>query len=127
MSFEPNFLTTLIGSVPYTNTAETCKKITKTIDLPIWPQMVKLGFRENMYTQFSAVLPSIVIDDVNEKIAFDTTEDITSALETFYMPYLDEDLKYFGLPRNHADGFFPCWNNFLKRPVNGSKGKSPVQ
>jgi len=30
MNLEPNFLTTLIGSVPYTNTAETCNKIAET-------------------------------------------------------------------------------------------------
>lgn len=119
MSFEPNFFTTLIGSIPYNNTAETCKKIIETIDLPIWPQMVKLGFRENMYTQYGAVLPSIVIDGANEKITFDTSEDITPALETFYLPYLEENYEYFGLPRNHADGFFYALEQLSKTP--GSK------
>ena len=65
MHLEPNFLTTLIGSVPYTNTTETCEKIAKTVDVPIWPQMVKLNFRENMYTQYGAKLPAVVIDDEN--------------------------------------------------------------
>jgi len=106
MTFQPNFLTTLIGSVPYTHTTQICKKIVDTIDVPIWPQMVKLGFRENMYTQYGAVLPAVVIDDGNEKITFDTTEDITPALETFYMPFLEENLDYFSLPRQHADGFY---------------------
>ena len=106
MSFSPNFLTTLIGSVPYLDTAATCQRIAKEIDIPIWPQMVKLGFRENMYTQYGAKLPSVVIDDEKEKITFDTTEDITPALETFYLPFLEENVDYFGLPRGHADGFY---------------------
>lgn len=106
MSFSPNFLTTLIGSVPYTDTANTCQRIATFIDIPIWPQMVKLGFRENMYTQYGARLPAVVIDDSDEKITFDTREDITPALESFYMPYLEEDLDYFGLPRQHAEGFY---------------------
>lgn len=106
MTFKPHFLTTLIGSVPYTNTAEICKRIASEIDVPIWPQMVKLGFRENMYTQYGAVLPAVVINDENEKIIFNTTDDITLALEIFYTPFLEENIDYFGLPRNHADGFY---------------------
>jgi methionine synthase II (cobalamin-independent) len=106
MRFSPNYLTTLIGSVPYTDTTHTCQQIDTLIDIPIWPQMVKLGFRENMYTQYGAILPAVVIDDKTEKISFDTKEDITPALETFYMPYLEEDLDYFGLPRKHANGFY---------------------
>jgi len=106
MIFKPNFLTTLIGSVPNTNTGKICERIVRSIDVPIWPQMVKLGFRENMYTQYGAVLPAIVIDDENEKITFDTTGDITPALETFYTPYLDDDVDYYGLPHNHAVGFY---------------------
>ncbi len=123
MSFEPNFLTTLIGSVPYTNTAETCKKISESIDLSIWPQMVKLGFRENMYTQYGARLPSIVIDDANEKITFDTTEDITPTLETFYINYLEENIDYFGLSREHADGFYTLLEQLNQTPCDRIKGQ----
>ena len=106
MNFQPNFLTTLIGSVPYTDTAETCTKIANAMDVPIWPQMVRLSFRENMYTQYGAVLPAVVINDAAEKITFDTTADITPALETFYMPFLEENLDYFSLPPQHATGFY---------------------
>jgi hypothetical protein len=106
MSFNPNFLTTLIGSVPYTDTIVTCQRIAGEIDIPIWPQMVKLGFCENMYTQYGAVLPAVVIDDEKEKITFDTTADITPALEAFYLPYLEENVGYFSLLREYADGFY---------------------
>ena len=123
MNFEPNFLTTLIGSVPYSNTAETCKKISASIDVPFWPQMVKLSFRENMYTQYGAVLPSVVIDDENEKITFDTSKDITPALESFYMPYLEDDIDYFGLPRNHADGFYTMLEQLNETPGEWIKGQ----
>jgi len=123
MIFQPNFLTTMIGSVPYTNTSETCKKIAETIDVPIWPQMVKLNFRENMYTQYGAVLPAVVIDDAAEKITFDTTEDITPALETFYMPFLEENLDYFALPREHADGFYTMLEQLKTTPGEWVKGQ----
>jgi methionine synthase II (cobalamin-independent) len=123
MTFTPNYLTTLIGSVPYTNTAETCQRIAATIDIPIWPQMVKLGFRENMYTQYGAVLPAVVIDDENEKITFDTTEDITPALESFYLPFLEENLDYFGLPSQHAAGFYTMQEQLSETPGDWVKGQ----
>jgi len=122
MHFEPNFLTTMVGSVPYKNTFETCKKIADTVDIPIWPQMVKTSFRENMYTQYGAVLPAIVIDDGNEKITFDTSEDITPALETFYTPFLEENLDYFGLPREHAKGFYAMLELLKDLPGDWVKG-----
>lgn len=123
MTFQPNFLTTLSGSVPYTHTAAVCEKITKTVDIPIWPQMVKCGFRENMYTQYGAALPAVVINDAAEKITFDTTEDITPALETFYMPFLEENLDYFCLPRQHADGFYTMLEQLKGTPGAWVKGQ----
>ena len=123
MNIEPNFLTTSVGSVPYKNTTQTCQKIIETLDIPFWPQMVKLSFRENMYTQYGAALPAIVIDEANEKITFDTSEDITPALETFYMPYLEEDLDYFGLPREHADGFYTMLELLRNTPGDWVKGQ----
>ncbi len=123
MNFSPNFLTTLIGSVPYTNTTETCQHIASQMDIPIWPQMVKLGFRENMYTQYGAVLPAVVIDDQNEKITFDTREDITPALETFYQPYLEENLDYFSLPHLHAQGFYAMLERLLGTSGEWVKGQ----
>jgi len=106
MTFNPRYLTTLIGSVPYNDTVKACEQIADAVDIPLWPQMVKTSFRENMYTQYAAVLPGIVIDDVNAKITFDTTGDITAALEQFYAPYLEENVDYFALPPSHADGFY---------------------
>jgi len=106
MTFQPNFLTTLIGSFPHTDTVDICQRIADTIDIPTWPQMVHLSFHENMYTQYSAALPRTVLDEVNQKITFDTTGDFTPELETFYMKYLDEDFDAFGLTPKYAAGFF---------------------
>ena len=123
MPFRPNYLTTLIGSVPHTDTAGICQQIARTIDVPIWPQMSKLNFRENMYTQYGAVLPAVVIDEQNEKITFETTGDITPALEVFYTPYLEENLDYFRLPREHADGFYTMLEQLNATPGDWVKGQ----
>ncbi len=123
MSFRPNYLTTLNGSFPYTDTAQTCRLILEVADIPIWPQMSKRSFRENMYTQFGAALPAVIIDDARQKITFDTTADITPALETFYTPYLEENLDYFGLPRPHADGFYALLELLRVHPGEWVKGQ----
>lgn len=106
MTFEFNFLTTLIGSVPYQDTLAACRQIIDTVDIPIWPQMVRRSFRENMYTQYGVVLPAVVIDDYQQKIQFDTRGDLTPALETFYTPYLEDDIDYFQLRPEYAQGFY---------------------
>ena len=54
MNFTPHYLTTLIGSVPYTDTTATCQHLVNGLDIPIWPQMVKLG-----------VVPDIVTDQTS--------------------------------------------------------------
>ncbi len=123
MFFEPNFMTTLIGSVPYTNTTETCNHIIGAVDIPVWPQMIKLDFRENMYMQYSAGLPSIVIDEETEKITFNIKSDFTSPLEDFYTHYLEEDVDYFGLQSNQAAGFFTMLAQLEKTTGRWVKGQ----
>lgn len=122
MTFSPNFWTTLNGSMPHLDTAEICRNIINDIDVPIWPQMSKLNFRENMYTQFSATLPSIVLDEENEKITFDTSVDITPALETFYTSYLEDDVDAFALPQTYSTGFYSTIEQF--KATSGSFGSS---
>jgi hypothetical protein len=123
MSFEFNFLTTLIGSVPYQDTLAACRQIIDTVDIPIWPQMVRRSFRENMYTQYGAVLPSVVIDDDQQKIQFDTRGDLTPALETFYTPYLEDDIDYFQLKPDYAHGFYTLLSLLPETPGPWVKGQ----
>ena len=106
MTFQFNFWTTTVGSFPHKDSVELSRRLVQMLDVPDWPQLTRTGFRENMYVQFSDSLPAIVVNEDEEKIFFDTTTDLTSALETFYAPYLDSDLDYFGLRPEHATGFF---------------------
>lgn len=124
MILSPNFWTTLNGSMPHSDTKEICKRIVNTIDIPVWPQMSKLNFRENMYTQFSAALPSIKLDEENEKIHFDTSFDITPALEKFYTPYFEDEVDAFSLPKSYAAGFYTFLEQHL--PTSGSSDSSPT-
>ncbi len=123
MPFNPNFWTTLNGSMPHINTAEICQRIANSLDIPVWPQMPRLNFRENMYTQFSAALPALVLDEDNQKISFDTSQDITPALEAFYSSYLEEDFDYFSLPPDYADGFYTMLKQLSGTPGEWVKGQ----
>jgi methionine synthase II (cobalamin-independent) len=107
MKLEPRFWTTAIGSFPHeTEYAGLYERLATSLDIPIWPQLVRRTFYENMYVQYSAALPGVVVDEANEKITFDTTGDLTEALEAFYTPYLAEEVDAFGLTPQYAAGFF---------------------
>jgi hypothetical protein len=123
MSFRPNYLTTLIGSFPYSDAAKTCDRILAAVDIPVWPQMVKRSFRENMYAQYGDALPSIRIDEEAEKIAFDTNTDLTNSLEAFYTHYLEDDLDYFGLDLNQAVGFAAMFSRLQHTEGTWVKGQ----
>ncbi len=116
MTFAPNFWTSLNGSMPHTDAANVCQQIASSLDVPVWSQLSRLNFRENMYTQFSAVLPALVLDEKNQKIIFDTSQDITPTLEIFYTPYLEEDLDFFGLRRDYAAGFYAMLEQLKETP-----------
>lgn len=106
MTFEPYFMTTHVGSVPYPDPTGISAKIAGWLDIPAWPQFSKRSFKENMYVQYSAALPRVVLDEANEKITVDTTGDFTPELEQFYEKYLAEDFAAFGLTPEYAAGFF---------------------
>src|SRR4249919_2956950 len=101
-----NFLTTHVGSVPYPSINGLSEKLANLLDVPAWPQLPRRSFRENMYVQYSPTLPAIFEDAVQEKIFFDTKRDITDSLEEFYTPVLAEDVDFFPLRPEYANGFF---------------------
>jgi hypothetical protein len=97
MNFKPNFQTTHVGSMPHSRLDGLCQRLIDTLDIPAWPQLPRRIFRENMYTQYSAGLPGLVVDTPREKIFFDTTGDLTPALEAFYERYLADDVETFAM------------------------------
>lgn len=112
MKFSPNFLSTALGSFPHEELNDLTTKIYKSLDFPVWPQLPKRDFRENMYIQFSSPLPSIKIDKNSEKVYFDTNVDLSPHLESFYERYLNEDFDFFELPEDFAEGFYDLQNGY---------------
>ena len=118
-----HFQTTHVGSVPYTEAPALCERLAQTLDIPAWPQLTHRTFRENMYVQYSQGLPGIVLDEANEKISFDTSADLTPALEAFYACYLAEDVDSFALKPDYAAGFYAMLDVLRARPGDWAKGQ----
>lgn len=123
MVFPFNFTTTHAGSMPHTEAVPVCQYLACTLDIPGWPQLPRRTFHENMYAQFSRGLPGLVIDEAAEKLYFDTSTDLTPALEDFYQRYLNDDLESFGLAPAEAAGLFTMPDSLKTRPGNWIKGQ----
>lgn len=123
MAFTPHFLTSQIGSIPHLDGKEMCERLAITIDIPAWPQLPRRSFHESMYVQYSPSLPAIVVDEAKEKIIFDTTNDISPAMEEFYGRYLAEDIDRFGLRPEYAAGFYTMLETLKRVPGEWCKGQ----
>lgn len=83
------FLTTGIGSLPHTDASEACRLVLHTFDIPFWPQLPGLSFRELMIPQFSEGMPFLKVD---EKRGTVWIERDGNALTRFYETY-SEDME----------------------------------
>jgi hypothetical protein len=121
--FAPPFWTTIAGSFPHTEAKALCERLVSSLDIPGWPQLPRRSFRENMYAQFSASLPSLVLDEKAEKITFDTSHEITEAVLPFYESYLADDLDAFALRPDYAAGFWTMLDVLREAPGEWVKGQ----
>lgn len=85
--FKP-YTTTGIGSLPHKDPEEACRLVLETFDIPFWPQLPKLSFRESMIPQFSEGIPFIKIDDQRETIWVERNG--SNALTRFYENYSED-------------------------------------
>ena len=118
-----NFITTHVGSVPHPEANGLVDTLVNFLDVPAWPQLSKRSFRESMYVQYSSLLPAIREDAEEEKVFFDTSEDITDALETFYTPFLADDVDAFALKPEYANGFFAMLDALRDSTGDWAKGQ----
>ena len=105
-----NFATTLIGSLPHTNSVDAIDKILDgRISCPSWPQLPARGYKEGMYVQTGAHLPGLKID--GDKATVDLSDyDPTEA----YMAILNDDVDYFVYPTDLFSGLFELLERDVK-------------
>lgn len=107
MSFFPRCVATGIGSFPHRDAGAACDVILSTIpEIPVWPQLSKIDYRESMEIQFSEGFPCVVFDETKHRIYFDTGGVHTHDLGKFYENYVEENLDYFKISREFGRGIY---------------------
>lgn len=106
------FYPTAVGSLPYKDSKTACEKILKNFkDIPFWPQLIRRSFLENMYVQYSEKIPGIVVDTKEKRIYVDTQKVIPGDLEKLYEKFLENDLDFFSISKDHAEGLYEFIEN----------------
>jgi hypothetical protein len=89
MHFQPKFLATGIGSMPFTDPEHASDvSLSRMPQAPIWPQLPKLGFKEQMEIQYSEGMPCTVVDEEKGRMRFDTSKDYSEEFAVFYEAYM---------------------------------------
>lgn len=115
-------LSTAIGSFPHKD-IKMPLKLSLSLDIPLWPQLVKIHWKENMYAQFSERLPCVRYDEAKEQIYF-LMENIEDELARFYEKFLEKDLEYFSISPLFSSGFYAFlserpYSNYIKGQITG--------
>lgn len=76
------FSTTGIGSLPHMNAVDACELVFATFDIPFWPQLPNISFKESMIPQYSEGMPFIKVDEQRQVIS--VSRDDSDELERFY-------------------------------------------
>ncbi|MHB8846239.1 MAG: uroporphyrinogen decarboxylase/cobalamine-independent methonine synthase family protein [Nitrospirota bacterium] len=125
-----NCIATGIGSLPVTDPDEAAALSLQYLpEAPIWPQLPQRSFREHMDGQYSESLPGIVLDEKRQRFSFDTTRDLSPAIEQFFGKYIEKDYAFFKMSEEYAAGFYgflraarkglPKQARFIKGAITG--------
>jgi hypothetical protein len=89
MEVKPQCMAAAIGSMPHSDPARALDIIFDALrEAPMWPQLPRLGLREQMEVQYSEGLPRVVIDEAKGRMFIDTSGDYSDDLANFYEGYL---------------------------------------
>jgi len=89
MDFQPKFLATGIGSMPFDDAEYAVDvSLSKVSGAPFWPQLPRLGLKEQMEIQYCEGIPRAVIDGEKKRMYIDTSGDCSEALAAFYEMYM---------------------------------------
>lgn len=101
------FSATGIGSVPFGEMEETCRRILSLLpDIPYWPQFVRINPLEDMMLQFTEGLPMLKVHGERRSVAVCAASRRESELTSLYERFLSEDLSSFAIGTRHAPGLY---------------------
>lgn len=109
--FQPAWLPAALGSLPLSDVVQAWDWTLKYLPhIPVWPQLPKRSYQENMYAQFSENFPGIVVDLAAERTYVDRAQDLDRDLERLYLAYLQNDLEYGKISPPYAAGLHHLLN-----------------
>lgn len=119
--FVPAWLPMAIGSFPLPEPQAAWDLVLKyTPRIPVWPQLPRRSFLENMYAQYSENFPGVVVDLAKEKIYVDRSQNLDRDLERLYVAYLQSELAFGAISPRYAAGLHYLLNRpELLQSVNG--------
>lgn len=88
MPYQPKFLSTAIGSMPFDDVEKAINISMQSLDAPIWPQMSHFGLLEQMEIQYSEGIPRVNIDREKGRMFIDTSGDYSEEFGSFYEIYM---------------------------------------
>lgn len=115
--FLPSCASSSVGSLPHRDPDLACELILRYCErVPAWPQLPNLGFRQNMYVQYSYDFPGVVIVEEEEQL-YVKRELVEDAAEEFLQKVLEERVDEFAYREEYFGGLFPM----LERAGSSSK------
>ncbi len=113
-----------IGSVPFTDPDQAAALIVSELpEMPFWPQLVRLGFQEDMVSQGVRGLPGLMLDEANRTVKTDPQRPRELALAEFYEAVWTDELDPFALTPQEAQGFFALVSQAAATPAPALKGQ----
>ncbi len=112
------YQTTGIGSLPHTDAEAAVALVLETFDIPFWPQLPRVSFREQMIPQFSEGLPFIRVDDERKSVWVNRSG--SDELERFY-EFCTEETR-IAISENFAEGLHAFLRITRGRRFNCLKG-----
>ncbi len=109
--FEP-FTTTGIGSLPHRSVLDSCGLVLSSFDIPFWPQLPALSFREFMIPQYAEGLPFLRIDPEKQMIWVERSS--SDELDRFYESCTPD--SRIAISEDHAHGL-----HALLRMIKGKR------
>ncbi|MBM2832039.1 MAG: Methionine synthase [Dehalococcoidia bacterium] len=111
-------LPTAIGSMPHADPRQACQQVVSCLpSIPVWPQLPKRSFMENMYVQFSDGFPNLVLDRKGERIYVDRSADLAKGLEKLYGDSLENRSDDYAITADYAAGLHAFLGMKSGRPV----------
>ena len=114
-----NFLSTAIGSMPFSDKDYAINVSLDCLDAPIWPQLSAFGLLEQMEIQYSENIPCAVVNKEKGRMYFKTDEDYSEAFGEFYEKWEEasepgSNLDFMAISENYSKGIYALLNRLQK-------------